>query len=67
MEFCDVDEFKCASGQCIPVIKRCDAYSHCFDGSDEEFCGRHLIWNRQFDILLYQCTFSSKCKNELQS
>ena len=39
MEFCDADEFKCDSGQCIPVFNRCDAYIQCLDGSDEDFCG----------------------------
>ena len=47
MDFCHYDEFICDSGQCIPFINRCDAYVHCFDGSDEDNCGIffHLIWH----------------------
>lgn len=36
---CDMDQFQCRSGHCIPLRWRCDADADCMDGSDEEACG----------------------------
>lgn len=36
---CDMDQFQCKSGHCIPLRWRCDADADCMDGSDEEACG----------------------------
>ncbi len=32
------DEFTCDDGTCIPLVHRCDEYSHCTDLSDEDNC-----------------------------
>lgn len=36
---CDIDQFQCKNGHCIPIRWRCDADPDCMDGSDEENCG----------------------------
>ncbi|KOX75591.1 Low-density lipoprotein receptor-related protein 8 [Melipona quadrifasciata] len=35
---CTPAEWKCASGECIAEIERCDNVTHCADGSDEFGC-----------------------------
>ncbi|KAK4290492.1 hypothetical protein Pmani_036609, partial [Petrolisthes manimaculis] len=35
---CLGDEWRCADGLCIPLIKRCDGHMNCYDQSDEQHC-----------------------------
>ncbi|XP_037651635.1 low-density lipoprotein receptor-related protein 12 isoform X2 [Sebastes umbrosus] len=35
---CDVDQFHCSNGKCIPDWWRCNAMDECGDNSDEELC-----------------------------
>ncbi|OWA51315.1 putative Low-density lipoprotein receptor-related protein 2 [Hypsibius exemplaris] len=35
---CRIDEFKCTSGECIPMRYRCTGFPSCDDNSDEENC-----------------------------
>ena len=35
---CPNNQYTCNNGQCIPVIKACDAINDCSDGSDESRC-----------------------------
>ena len=35
---CDVDHWQCATGQCIPLVWRCDGDIDCHDKSDEQNC-----------------------------
>lgn len=35
---CLSEDFKCGSGLCIPVDKKCDGYLDCRDHSDEDQC-----------------------------
>ncbi|XP_052777589.1 membrane frizzled-related protein-like [Mya arenaria] len=39
VKFCALNEFKCASGRCIPNRYRCDNDDDCGDDSDEANCG----------------------------
>ena len=40
---CELDEFVCDSGQCIPSSWACDNAPDCLDGSDEhDQCGKFL-------------------------
>lgn len=40
---CSPAEWKCASGECIAEIERCDNVIHCADGSDESGCGNYVL------------------------
>ena len=35
---CLADEWRCHDSACIPLSKRCDGHSNCFDSSDERYC-----------------------------
>ncbi|XP_053190234.1 LOW QUALITY PROTEIN: low-density lipoprotein receptor-related protein 12 [Scomber japonicus] len=35
---CDVDQFHCSNGKCIPDLWRCNSMDECGDNSDEELC-----------------------------
>ena len=37
---CYSGEWECDSGQCIDEDYRCDGDDDCYDGSDEEGCGK---------------------------
>lgn len=40
---CSEDEFRCASGQCISLLSRCDIHVDCLDKSDEIGCGSYTL------------------------
>lgn len=35
---CDVDQFRCSNGKCVPDWWRCNSMDECGDNSDEELC-----------------------------
>lgn len=35
---CLAEEWRCNNGACIPLSKRCDGHSNCYDSSDEHDC-----------------------------
>lgn len=35
---CDVDQFHCSNGKCIPDWWRCNSMDECGDNSDEDLC-----------------------------
>ena len=50
---CGPDEFRCEfSKVCIPEAKRCDDFTNCLDGSDENECGKkeykYIVYPRFF-------------------
>ncbi|XP_050540895.1 low-density lipoprotein receptor-related protein 1 [Daktulosphaira vitifoliae] len=54
---CQKNQFKCGSGECIPLKWKCDFSPDCSDGSDEySFCGTPICKHNQF-----QCSLSEKC------
>ncbi|XP_050433383.1 low-density lipoprotein receptor-related protein 1 isoform X2 [Adelges cooleyi] len=54
---CQANQFKCGSGECIPLKWKCDFSPDCSDGSDEiQSCGTPVCKHTQF-----QCSLSEKC------
>lgn len=45
MATCQLDEFQCMDGTCIPGVRQCDGEFHCKDLSDEKDCasGEHIF------------------------
>ena len=45
LEVCNQTQFRCASGQCVPAVARCDFQTDCVDGSDEDSatCGNVFL------------------------
>jgi len=35
---CKEDQFECAPGYCVPLSRRCDGYTDCIGGRDEQNC-----------------------------
>lgn len=35
---CREDQFECAAGYCVPLSRRCDGYTDCVGGRDEQNC-----------------------------
>ncbi len=35
---CEISEYRCADGTCIPEMRICDRLVDCLDGADEEQC-----------------------------
>ena len=62
---CDFDEFECDSGQCVDEDYQCDGEDDCFDGSDEDTCGkrtvRYSIMVDTQDRLVVVCCLDAFC------
>ncbi|KAM8967216.1 LOW QUALITY PROTEIN: SCO-spondin-like [Pelodytes ibericus] len=52
--FCSSKQFACASGECLPMEKKCDHHHDCRDASDESSC---------VDCILSQWTSWSVCSH----
>ena len=50
---CTSLQFQCGDGSCIDVRRKCDKYSDCDDGSDEQGCGTCwadgiVLWENEY-------------------
>ena len=50
---CELGQFRCGTGRCIPGDWHCDGTSDCVDDSDERDCRELLITNYIMYIILY--------------
>uniref|UniRef100_A0A8C5DJ53 Low density lipoprotein receptor-related protein 12 n=1 Tax=Gouania willdenowi TaxID=441366 RepID=A0A8C5DJ53_GOUWI len=63
---CELDQFHCTNGKCIPEWWRCNSMDECGDNSDEELCvdspfSFHPCSSNQFPCLL-RCDGSIDCQ-----
>lgn len=55
-------EFKCTSGECLTISKRCNGYTDCADGSDERGCDEtSRTVNLECSFFQFMCADRSKC------
>lgn len=40
---CGPNEWRCRNGFCVVGSARCDGLIHCYDKSDEMYCGKSLL------------------------
>ena len=40
---CDINQFACDNGHCIPIWSECNGFGECGDNSDEDHCGRDIM------------------------
>uniref|UniRef100_A0A8C5DGW1 Low density lipoprotein receptor-related protein 12 n=1 Tax=Gouania willdenowi TaxID=441366 RepID=A0A8C5DGW1_GOUWI len=64
---CELDQFHCTNGKCIPEWWRCNSMDECGDNSDEELCvdspfSFHPCSSNQFPCLL-RCDGSIDCQD----
>ncbi|XP_012877653.1 PREDICTED: low-density lipoprotein receptor-related protein 8 [Dipodomys ordii] len=45
---CEVDQFRCRNGRCIPSVWRCDEDDDCSDNSDEDDCPKKTCADSDF-------------------
>ncbi|XP_048207301.1 low-density lipoprotein receptor-related protein 8 isoform X2 [Perognathus longimembris pacificus] len=45
---CEVDQFRCRNGRCIPSVWRCDEDDDCSDNSDEDDCPKKTCSDSDF-------------------
>lgn len=53
---CAINQYRCASGQCVSEALRCDGYADCGDHSDEMDCTRPPRCPAQL-----RCPYSHEC------
>ena len=70
MQTCSNEEFRCGSGQCIPLDWQCDGEQDCPEGLDEwdNLCSKYLFLSHYCQLFPVSCldknkTEESKCKD----
>ena len=66
-----MDQFRCSSGECIPLQDRCNGQNNCLDGSDEACgCAEYCTGNKEFKCNDNMCILfenkSPKCDGVAQ-
>jgi hypothetical protein len=65
---CNISEFRCTNGQCIPADNQCNAVYDCFDNSDEINCGLYITsWYSIIENLVFLNNGLYLCTSELWS
>ena len=59
-EPCHLDEFRCATGGCIPLYMRCNGKQDCKDGSDESNCPKVCGAGQVIMLFLWELNFESE-------
>lgn len=65
---CEIGQFRCTNGGCIPYALTCDSVMHCADGSDESliYCSKRTCPRGYFQCRNHRCILAEQTCNGVQ-
>jgi len=67
---CSSQQYRCASGACVPLTARCNGWRDCYDGSDETNCSEfviiHITHEHTYDVYILGHKVETSKKGRIQ-